>query len=412
MAIVFSAAAAVFAGCGRENHSKEKTITAWICSDANFQRFATKDSVDWYLDKIKATGFNQVCVDVKGADGFVLYNSEFLPEFKGEYGFVLENRGWDYLGYFIEQAHKRGIKVMASVAPFSVGVACKQFGAVYERPELRQYTCVEYTPAGMMKLEDDLSEVGVNLNPCLKYSQDYGLRTLREVLSQYDIDALCLDYCRYPGGKTDFSDSSRVAFEKYLGHELKAFPQEIFTYGPDGEEIPGKYYKQWWTWRGIVIRDFIEQVKLLRDELRPGCKLEYWAASWLHAIYRNGQNWGSPDIKWYDGLNWADENYYKAAFADQLDVFITGTYLERVWGIEDNESIEFGLMRANRDIGDACTVEGSIYAINHLEQFDDACYLCLRDTQGLMVFDLCQIVSNDLWDKIKSGIDRYKKECK
>ena len=58
MAIVFSAAAAVFAGCGRENHSKEKTITAWICSDANFQRFATKDSVDWYLDKIKATGFN------------------------------------------------------------------------------------------------------------------------------------------------------------------------------------------------------------------------------------------------------------------------------------------------------------------------------------------------------------------
>ena len=28
-----------------------------------------------------------------------------------------------------------------------------------------------------------------------------------------------------------------------------------------------------------------------------------------------------------------------------------------------------------------------------------------------MVFDLCQIVSNDLWDKIKSGIDRYKTEC-
>ena len=38
--------------------------------------------------------------------------------------------------------------------------------------------------------------------------------------------------------------------------------------------------------------------------------------------------------------------------------------------------------------------------------------LVLVVKQGLMVFDLCQIVSNDLWDKIKSGIDRYKKECK
>lgn len=410
--IAFSASALLFAGCSGEKSSQGKTITAWICSDANFERFASKDSVDWYLDKIKATGFNQVCVDVKGADGQVLYNSDFLPAFTEHDGFVLENRGWDYLGYFIEQAHKRDLSVMVSVAPFSVGIACTQFGAVYRNPELRKYTCVEYTSEGLIKLEDDLGEVGVNMNPCLEFAQEYGLRTLREVLSRYDVDALCLDYCRYPGGKSDFSDSSRVAFEKYLGHEVERFPGDVYSYGADGEEIPGKYYNQWWTWRGTVIKDFIGKVRDLRDEVRPDCRLEYWAASWLHAIYRNGQNWGSPDIKWYEGLWWADDDYYKTAFADKLDMFITGTYLERVWDINDNESIEYGLMRSKRDIGDACDVQGSIYAINHLDQFDDACYLCLRDTDGLMVFDLCQIVSNNLWDKIKSGIDRYYDECR
>lgn len=408
--IVFSVAALLAAGCGRENSSGGSTITAWICSDANFERFATKDSVVWYLDKLKATGFNQVCVDVKGADGFVLYDSEFIPQMTEQGDFVMEDRGWDYLGYFIEQAHKRGMTVITSVAPFAVGTACNQDGVVYKNPELRKYTCLKYTPEGFIKIEDDLTEVGVNMNPCLKFTRDYGLRTLTEVFSRYDLDGLCLDYCRYPGGRTDFSDSSRVAFENYLGHKLDRFPEDVFSFDKDGEVVPGPYYRQWWTWRGIVIRDFIADVRALRDELRPDCKLEYWAASWLHALHQNGQNWGSPDVKWYEDCWWADENYYKAAFADQLDVFITGTYLERVWGLDDNESIEYGLMRTNRDIAGACDIQGSIYAVNHLDQFDDACYLCLRDTGDLMVFDLCQIVSNNLWDKIKSGIDRYKKE--
>lgn len=409
ISVVLSAAA--LTGCGRKNLSGEKAITAWICTDANFARFATRDSVDWYLDKIKDTGFNQVCVDVKGADGQVLYHSDFLPTMTEHAGRVIENRGWDYLGYFLEAAHKRDLKVMVSIAPFSVGVACEQFGAVYRNPELKRYTCLKYTPEGMIKLEDDRSEVGVNMNPCLKFTQEYGLRTIREVLTRYpEIDALCLDYCRYPGGQTDFSDSSRVAFEKFLGHGVERFPEDIYIFGPDGEKVPGRYYRQWWTWRGTVIRDFISQVHDLRDSLLPSCKIEYWAASWLHALYANGQNWGSKDVRWYEGQPWAGEDYDRAAFAELLDVFITGTYLERVWDLSDNESIEYGLMRTNRDIAGACGVNGSIYAVNHLDQFDDACYLCLRDTDGLMVFDLCQIVSNNLWDKIKSGINRYYNE--
>ena len=148
------------------------------------------------------------------------------------------------------------------------------------------------------------------------------------------------------------------------------------------------------------------------DELQPDVRLEYWAGSWLHAIYANGQNWGSPRSTFSDEYldTWATPGYKEAGFADLLDVFITGTYLERVWGADDNESIEYGLNRSLRDVAGDCTVYGSLYAQNHLDQFDDAVYLCLKKTKGVMVFDIVQVIEHDLWDSIKRGIDRAEAE--
>ena len=57
-----------------------------------------------------------------------------------------------------------------------------------------------------------------------------------------------------------------------------------------------------------------------------------------------------------------------------------------------------------------CTVYGSLYAQNHLDQFDDAVYLCLKKTKGVMVFDIVQVIEHDLWDSIKRGIDRAEAE--
>ena len=57
----------------------EKPKYLWMCIDANFERFSHKDSICYYLDKAKETGFNQVVVDVRGVDGLVLYESDILP---------------------------------------------------------------------------------------------------------------------------------------------------------------------------------------------------------------------------------------------------------------------------------------------------------------------------------------------
>ena len=57
----------------------------WMCAEANFERFSTKDSIDYYLDKIKETGFNHIVVDIKPIQGKVLYDSDICgPRYRGK----------------------------------------------------------------------------------------------------------------------------------------------------------------------------------------------------------------------------------------------------------------------------------------------------------------------------------------
>jgi hypothetical protein len=48
---------------------------------------------------------------------------------------------------------------------------------------------------------------------------------------------------------------------------------------------------------------------------------------------------------------------------------------------------------------------GSIYALNY-KDIEDAAYVCLMQSDGLMVFDIVQVIQFDLWDELKRAIDK------
>ncbi|MDE6802994.1 MAG: hypothetical protein K2J06_09555, partial [Muribaculaceae bacterium] len=56
---------------------------------------------------------------------------------------------------------------------------------------------------------------------------------------------------------------------------------------------------------------------------------------------------------------------------------------------------------------------GSIYALNHdgnlenPQNIENAVTVCLDKTEGLMVFDIIQVIDRNLWGNIKAAIDRY-----
>ena len=54
----------------------------WIDAEANFERFSHKDSIDYYLEKIKSLGFTHAVVDIRPITGEVLYKSEYAPQMK------------------------------------------------------------------------------------------------------------------------------------------------------------------------------------------------------------------------------------------------------------------------------------------------------------------------------------------
>ena len=396
-------------GCGGNRSKttvKEKSI--WIDAPANLKTFLVKENVGKYLDKAVETGFTKIILDVRAPSGYPMYPSKVLPEATVVEGEKV-HRDWDYLGYFIEEAHKRNLKVTASITVFTGGRQVNGEGMVYDDPKWNGKSSIEYTPdRGMIDIRDNHSKSHVFMNPLDPDWRKITLDLLAEI-AHYPVDGIALDYCRYAnGGNTDFSEMSRLAFEEYLGKKLERFPDDIFKY-VDGNRVPGVYYQDWWAFRAKNIHDFIKEVRDLIKGIKPGIELEYWAAAWYNAVHAHGQNWASKNHNTSkERPDFANEDYSKYGFADLLDIFQSGAYLEIIWGLDEPESIEAQLANSKRVVMGDCKLLGCIYAANQRTNKDisDAVFICLRDTDGLSVFDIVQVIQYDLWDGIKDGIQR------
>lgn len=417
--VLFVVAGALFGACSdKKDENNEKPKYLWMCGEANFDRFSDRDTITYYLEKAKETGFNNIVVDVKPIEGKVLYKSKLVPELTCIDSMVVE-RDWDYLQYVIDEAHRLGMKVTASACVFPIGSSYWQKGLCYEDTTFDNLTCIEYRPDGTIEdIRTNKTKVAAFLNPIRQESRDYAMGVLSEIVSNYDVDGLALDYCRFPDLESDFSTESREAFENYIGSRIENWPSDIFTYDEQGDTVTGKHYNEWLAFRAGVISDFIREVSDSIKTINPDIELNYWAASWLHAIEKNGQNWASPRSEWCKQYPYGSDAYQAAGFAPALDNFIVGAYLERVYGPEDNESVEYALNRADSVIMGDCHVIGSIQSINHSADPSDphnlgnAVKCCLENSEGLMVFDIVHIINRDQWDQIKQAIDEYQSSNK
>jgi len=313
----------------------EKERSLWIDADANLRTFLVKENVGKYLDKAVEAGFTKIILDVRPGSGYPMYPSKVLPEIAKIKGFEF-TRDWDYLQYFLDEAHKRNLKLTASITVFSGGRQPLGEGLVYDDPKWDGKSSIEYTrDRGMMDMKDNHDQVHVFMNPLDPDWRNVVFDLLREIVA-YPVDGVALDYCRYAsGGNTDFSELSRTAFEEYLGKKLERFPDDIFRY-EDGKRVPGVYYRDWWAFRAKNIHDFIQSARDLIKAANPDIELEYWAASWYNALHAHGQNWAS---KRHDTSkerpDFANEDYSKYGFADLLDIFQSGAYLEIICGLDE-----------------------------------------------------------------------------
>lgn len=388
-----------------------KPVVCWIEGSANFERLSSKDSIVRYLDKLQETGFSGIVVDVKRVHGDVLYSSRILPVCTQHRDFVLQDRGFDYLQYFIDEAHKRSMRVSVAVSVFPLGYPAERLGLAFSDPSWDGCFCQEYLPGGIRDIRESKDpSVFAFLNPLLPKVHDFVMDFVREIVTNYDFEGFVLDYCRWMNIHSDFSQTSRKAFEEYAGAEVTRFPEDIYAYpGSDPYDYrPGPFYNKWLEWRASVVKDYVSEIRRLVKSLKPSVDVEYWAGSWVWSLFATGQNWAAPASSWSGRYWWAQGTEYAGqGFGDQLDVFMVGAYLREVHGADTPGTIEHALDFARTHSGPGTKRYGSFHILDADYPTAEAVLECLGNSDGLMVFDLSSIVRLDAWEDIADGIRRF-----
>ena len=407
----------------------EKPKFLWIDASANYERLSSEEKVTEILDKVKEVGFTAIIVDLKPISGEVLYPSELAPQIKEWRGFS-RDENFDYTQTMINAARKRKLKVYASMNVFAEGWKNVKRGLIYTtHPE---WQTMLYTPDSIMPTTKSNEGYSAFVNPALPEVQEHEIDIMKEIIGKYDFDGLVLDRARYDNIKSDFSDFSRNAFEKFMGAKVENWPQDIFVWKEDEEHRwsyrRGRYFQDWILWRATVIHDFFEKSRKELEEIKPEIDFVTYAGAWYPSYFELGVNWASETYNPAEEYDWALPQYYQTGYAEQLDFLFTGNYFYRVTiaeadsanrmipkvnpeaGLEEEiksyHTVEGSAKVTGKVIQGKIPVYGSLYVQQYKdkddpEQFSRAIRMLLRETDGIMIFDLVHIDSFDWWELLR-----------
>lgn len=398
----------------------KKPLIMWIDVAHSYGLLSTPEKVDETVQMIYDGGFTGIAVEVKTpVSGDVLY---FKSDILG-YAQTLErsrvvNQDFDLLQAMIDACHKRDMTLTVSYCIFSFAEPTSEKSKAYYEAHLKDAFCQQLLTTGIEDIREQPQDYWF-LNPVHPAVRTYVKDVVAEIVNNYDIDGFALDYCRYPNIRSDFSDLSRAAFEQYIGHPVENWPDDVMKATRDTDDAGKRNYgyyaegdhelfQQWMAWRAGVIQQYVKEIRDVVKAIKPQVSLELWAAAWFQYRNETGQNWGSYDSNWASKhYSWASPAYDKAGFAEYLDVFHLGNYVDNVYG--NNWTMEYFTRLAKNLVGDACTLYNSFGLYTGIA-CAEATYYSYRHYDGVMIFELGTVAGAKQWDNIRSGYARAMRE--
>lgn len=388
---------------------ERKPIQMWIDAHANFSRFADKANITKYMEQMKAVGINEIYVDVKPGIGYALYDSDILEPLT-KWGDETVQRDWDYLAFWLEEADRLDMEIIASLSVLGYGYTKTQEGPVYDSDRWKGKTQMEMrdsvNPNSLTDIRSQSDVDAAMLNPAIPEVQSFVVSIIEEIVTKYPgIKGICLDYCRWYGGNFGFGDDTMDAFKRYSNKQVVNNNDIITNTGGIGP-----LYKDWIEFRSMTVTNLITNINQKMQSIDPKKELHLWASADWASRYSVGQNWASKNFKPIPSSIYT-EGYNKTGFADQIDVFSLGAYADAVWKSENPTSVwsveNFVTTYENFTMGDT-KVYGSFasYAYSDPADVSDAVYLSLKNTDGVMVFELSHVINNNQWNAIQEGIER------
>lgn len=192
------------------SQSERETRAVWLATNfrldwppPTFDQEKQKHALVQIFDDIKSKNLNTVYFQAY-SNGMAMFHSSSEPFTPYITGTVNGDASYDPLKFAIEQAHKRGLEIHAWVNIF------KCFNGTEENIFNNANHISKRKPEWVIEDFRD-GQKTYWLNPGLPEVREYIADMLAEMVKNYDLDGVQLDYIRYPG--RNFNDES--TYEKY-----------------------------------------------------------------------------------------------------------------------------------------------------------------------------------------------------
>ena len=166
----------------------------------------SKNNINKIISNIKSMNLNTIILQVRSSSDSI-YNSKIYPKslylVNNEY-----DNYYDVLAYFIDEAHKYNIKIIAWINPYRVRTT-ENINNITDRNPAYKY----------LNTDTIYINNGVFYNPSKKEVTDLIIKGVEEVL-EYDIDGLLFDDYFYPNANIDKKDYQEyIKYNDYVSPE-------------------------------------------------------------------------------------------------------------------------------------------------------------------------------------------------
>ena len=219
--------------------------------------YRTPEDVTRILDNCKQVGFNTVIWQVRG-NGTTFYPSKLEPWAEQ---FDFKDPGFDPLALACKEAHGRGLQLHAWAN------ALPAWRGTQPPADPRQIynTHPEWFWYDQQGKRQPLTSFYVSLNPCLPEVRAYLVDVFREVVANYDLDGLHLDYIRFPNEPPAIPAGSGIDYPRD--------ERTLALYKQATGRTPDENAEAWNAWRTEQVTQLVVDIHDTVRRVRPRAAL-------------------------------------------------------------------------------------------------------------------------------------------
>ena len=295
-------------GFGQRNNQEFRAVwvVTWEHINPDWSTSKNKAHVREILDNMQAANMNAVLWQARQS-GTAYYNSSYEPWgwYAGKNGSHYSNPGYDPLAYAIEQAHARGMELHAWFNVYHVSSTHTGTPAA-EHPE---WICTNR--------DGDFMTAHRCVSPGLDEVRAYTIKVAMEIVRNYDIDGLHLDFVRWneydeddmvspPSELEQISELDGMISEEKLNKLAKTGGTKRYIFDakhPYSGGVPAGF-DSWDDWRRWGVTEFVRQLHDSIQAVKPWVRLSPAALGKY-----NWSGWNGYYVVFQDAALWFNQGY-------------------------------------------------------------------------------------------------------